>query len=55
MKELIIHPVKNADEVLKLALVLKEGEELFVGEEEEYIFIKGDKGYNQKTRSVDKH
>ena len=55
MKELIIHPVKDADEVLKLALVFKEGEELFVGEEEEYIFIKGDKGYNQKTRSVDKH
>jgi ATP-dependent Lon protease len=55
LKELIIHPVKDADEVLKLALVMKEGEELFVGEEEEYIFIKGDKGYNQKTRSVDKH
>ena len=55
LKELVIHPVKDADEVLQLALVLNEGEKLFVGEEEEYIFIKGDKGYNQKARSVDKH
>lgn len=55
LKELIIHPVKDADQVLQLALVLKEGEKLFVGDEDEYIFIKGDKGYNQKAHSTDKH
>jgi len=55
LKSLTIHPVKDADQVLQLALVLKEGEKLFIGDEDEYLFIKGDKGYNQKTRAVDKH
>ena len=49
LKELTIHPVKEADEVLKLALVFEEGEQLFVGEEDEYLTIKGDKGYNQRV------
>jgi len=49
MKELTVHPVKEADEVLRLALVFNEGEQLFVGEEDEYLTIKGDKGYNQRV------
>ncbi|MFH1223023.1 MAG: S16 family serine protease, partial [Pseudomonadota bacterium] len=55
MKEIIVHPVKEADEVLRLALVLKEGEEIFVGEEDEYLFVKGDKGYNPKAQQAGKH
>jgi hypothetical protein len=49
LNEFIIHPVKEADEVLKLALVADSPKEIFNGEEEEYMFIKGDKGYNPKT------
>ena len=49
LKQLTIHPVKEADEVLKLALVFGKGEQLFVGEEDEYLTIKGDKGYNQRA------
>lgn len=45
LKHITIHPVKEADEVLQLALVIGEKEELFMGEEEEYLVIKGDKGY----------
>ena len=55
MKALVVHPVKEADEVLKLALVAGEGEKIFLGEEEEYMFIKGDKGYNPKSSIKDKH
>lgn len=55
MKELIIHPVKEADEVLRLALVREEGDEIFVGEEDEYMYVKGDKGYNPKTHAIGKH
>lgn len=49
LKELTVHPVKEADEVLRLALVFNKGEQLFVGEEDEYLTIKGDKGYNQRV------
>jgi len=45
LKNITIHPVKEADEVLVLALELGEKEQLFMGEEEEYCIIKGDKGY----------
>ncbi|MCX6113272.1 MAG: endopeptidase La [Proteobacteria bacterium] len=55
LKELTIHPVKEADEVLKLALVTEEGEKIFMGEEEEYMFIKGDKGYNPRATVKEKH
>ncbi|MEI6092946.1 MAG: endopeptidase La [bacterium] len=55
LNELTIHPVKEADEVLKLALVAGSGEEIFSGEEEEYMFIKGDKGYNPKASVKEKH
>jgi ATP-dependent Lon protease len=49
LKEFIVHPVKEADEVLKIALVADSPKEIFNGEEEEYMFIKGDKGYNPKS------
>lgn len=55
LNELTIHPVKEADEVLKLALVAGSGEEIFTGEEEEYMFIKGDKGYSPKSSIKEKH
>lgn len=55
LKELTVHPVKEADEVLKLALVAGSGDEIFTGEEEEYMFIKGDKGYNPKSSIKEKH
>jgi ATP-dependent Lon protease len=47
MKELTVHPVKEADEVLNLALVFNKGDRLFKGEEEEYMDIKGSKSYKQ--------
>jgi len=55
MKEIIVHPVKEADEVLRLALVMEEGDNIFTGEEDEYMLVKGDKGYNPKARSINKH
>ncbi len=57
LKAFTIHPVKEADEVLRLALVFNEGEQLFIGEEDEYFTIKGDKGYNQKNagRAPERH
>jgi len=55
LKELTIHPVKEADEVLKLALVAEKGDKIFMGEEEEYMFIKGDKGYNPRASVKEKH
>ncbi len=56
LKQLVIHPVKETDEVLRMALVFKDGEQLFVGEEDEYLTIKGDKGYNQRVSArAEKH
>ncbi|MBN1115061.1 MAG: endopeptidase La [Oligoflexia bacterium] len=52
LKTIQVHTVKEADEVLKLALVFEEGEALFYGEEEEYFVVKGDKGY---TSTASKH
>ena len=37
--------MKEADEVLELALVSPDGTPLFKGEEEEYLVVKGDRGY----------
>lgn len=49
LKDLKIHTVKEADEVLRLALVFGKKDELFKGEEEEYMCVKGDKGYKSAS------
>lgn len=48
LRHITIHPVKEADEVLLLALEIDKKENLFMGEEEEYLLIKGDKGYSHQ-------
>lgn len=46
LKQIKVHPVKEADEVLKIALAVNKDEELFQGEVEDYIAVKGDRGYS---------